>query len=485
MKLRSVFIFIVGGIFFLTACAGTSPTPNASLNTATPDPTVVEPTSTLSPAFTLTATQTPASVFVTIKPDEAEVTVRSGPGTTYAIVGKLQPGQKIAALGISKGSGWFQIEFPQSPDGKAWVFASLVDRTPGNLPAVDPGNGGATAPDSSPTAQMAARPEAIAAIQRYLKKDNVSFVYLGPDTNLNSPSLRKVDRYTVDDVTYSIDWETNWIVQIDASRSAIPSGTAFTTAELAQKAFMVVAELAPGIDLNALSPQQGSKGENYFFRWDGGAAVGFIQVGLTKTGALLTYLNALSNANSVQAIQSLSQGANPGSEQVKTANRIEIHLKNVRRANGKLEADLCFSMPDNEDWMLRKLSLRYAGSEQIGDWGSLIIPPIVPAANGQPGRRCDSIYFYVPDSADLSEFTITVYSIDAYPREGMMCTRIESVQQKLDALKIKMVCTSGDHSDSYQIVEKPASMSETEAQTLAMEIIDRTIKGPWEFTIHD
>ena len=432
----------------------------------------------------LTTTQTPASVFVTIKLDEAEVTVRSGPGTTYAILGKLQSGQKTAAIGTSKESEWLQIEFPQAPDGKAWVFTSLVDRTPGSLPVVGPGSSGGTSPDSTPTAQMVARPEAISIIKSYLKKENVTVEFLGQDTNLNSPSLRKVDRYAVDGITYSIDLETSWIVEIDASSSPIPPGTPLTTAGLAQKAFLVVAELAPGIDLIALSPQQGSKGENYFFRWEGGAAVGFIQVGLTKTGALLTYLNALSNGNSVQAIQSIPSSVNPGSEQVKSANGIEIRLKNVRRANGKLEADLCFSMPDNDDWMLRRLSLHYGGNEQIGDWGSLVIPPIVPAANGQPGRRCDSIYFFVPDSAVLAEFTITVHSIDAYPREGQMCARIDSVQQKLDALKIKVVCTSGDHQDGYQIVEKPASMSQTDAETLAGEVIDLTIKGPWEFIIH-
>ena len=82
MKLRSVYIFIVGSMALFSACAGTAPTPNGSPNTATPDPTVVEPTSPAAPPLTLTATQTPASVFVTIKPDEAEVTVRSGPGTT-------------------------------------------------------------------------------------------------------------------------------------------------------------------------------------------------------------------------------------------------------------------------------------------------------------------------------------------------------------------------------------------------------------------
>ena len=41
-------------------------------------------------------------------------------------------------------------------------------------------------------------------------------------------------------------------------------------------------------------------------------------------------------------------------------------------------------------------------------------------------------------------------------------------------------CTNGDHQDGYQIVEKPASMSQTDAETLSGEIIDLTIKGPCE-----
>lgn len=170
----------------------------------------------------------------------------------------------------------------------------------------------------------------------------------------------------------------------------------------------------------------------------------------------------------------------PFFENSKTVNGIEITVNNIRREKNELEADICFPVLDGEDWMLHKLSFLY-GNTTTSDYEGLVIDPIIPAENGIPGRRCDTIYFSLPEYVDLSEFTITVHSIYAPPREGGTCARAEIVAQRLAEQGIKAACVQEENFEGYQVVEKPASMSEAEAGQLLMDAMWYVIKGPWEF----
>jgi hypothetical protein len=182
---------------------------------------------------------------VTTKTGETEVNVRSGPATTAPVIGKLQAGEEATALGRTQGTDWIQIEFPKSPDGKAWVNINFIDLSAVELPITDSGSGEVSLLDPAKVTPNTGRPEAVEALQLYLKNETLSYVYLGPDVNLNSPSLSKVDRYIVDEITYSIDWE------IDSTHSPIASGAALTPGELEQIAVKLVSDLTPGININS------------------------------------------------------------------------------------------------------------------------------------------------------------------------------------------------------------------------------------------
>jgi hypothetical protein len=165
-------------------------------------------------------------------------------------------------------------------------------------------------------------------------------------------------------------------------------------------------------------------------------------------------------------------------------NGIEITVHNIRRGDNMLKADICFPVLDSEDWMLNQLALQCNGKE-IRDWGGSLIDPIIPAMNGQPGKRCDMVYFSVSDQEQISDFTISVLSIYAPPREGGMCERIDSIQKQLDKQEsgLKINCQEGNEMAGYQIVAKPDTMSEGEARIVIMDVINRTIQGPWEFFV--
>ena len=176
---------------------------------------------------------------------------------------------------------------------------------------------------------------------------------------------------------------------------------------------------------------------------------------------------------------------NPILKLSQTVNGIEIHASNIRRETNKLTTDICFQMPNNEDWMINQIALRYEGKE-IKDWEGSLIEPILPATITQLGRRCDAVSFNLSDNTSLSEFTIIVFSIYAPPREGETCERINYVQKKLDEQLsgIKVKCQEINGLATYQVLAKPASMSEDEVRKVVSSNEFFTIEGPWEFTIH-
>jgi hypothetical protein len=85
-----------------------------------------------------TVTGTPTGQFITVRMDQPQINVRGGPGTSYPKVGVLLTGQQAPAKGISAGGEWILVEYPGVPGGLAWVYAPLVDLSPGQLPVVEP-----------------------------------------------------------------------------------------------------------------------------------------------------------------------------------------------------------------------------------------------------------------------------------------------------------------------------------------------------------
>jgi hypothetical protein len=85
------------------------------------------PTATAGPP-TETATRTPTSEgrpFVEAISNDTNV--RAGPDINDAPVGKIYPGRTYPVLG--QRFDWYQIEFPDTPSGTAWVYSGVVTLT--------------------------------------------------------------------------------------------------------------------------------------------------------------------------------------------------------------------------------------------------------------------------------------------------------------------------------------------------------------------
>ena len=65
------------------------------------------------------------------------VNIRSGPGTTYPIIGLLRTGQNVETTGVSPDGTWWRISPPDLTHGDGWVSARYVTgHNTGNVPVV-------------------------------------------------------------------------------------------------------------------------------------------------------------------------------------------------------------------------------------------------------------------------------------------------------------------------------------------------------------
>jgi len=81
---------------------------------------------------------TPTGILATVIYAEP-INVRSGPSTVfYPIIGQLQSGDVVPALGVSPGREWVQISFAGGVNGIGWIYASFVTISGGELQIAEP-----------------------------------------------------------------------------------------------------------------------------------------------------------------------------------------------------------------------------------------------------------------------------------------------------------------------------------------------------------
>jgi hypothetical protein len=90
------------------------------------------------PPVTVTPAPPQAVEKVKITYQDGPVNVRSGPGTKYEMLGKVNPGDVLNATGTIESGEWIQIQFSAAPDGIGWISSEFTDydRSLNNLPAI-------------------------------------------------------------------------------------------------------------------------------------------------------------------------------------------------------------------------------------------------------------------------------------------------------------------------------------------------------------
>lgn len=211
--------------------------------------------------------------------------------------------------------------------------------------------------------------------------------------------------------------------------------------------------------------------------------------------------------------QSAAEAGTPATEQgilgeaTGVADSVELIATNLRIEGDRFLADVCFEMPDGSDWTIWEASLMYPGGV-IDAFGLTLIELWEPAIDGRqqvvsgtkevtvievsgevPGRRCDTLYFYLPADIPQDAFTIRIEAVAAPPREGETCLA-ENLQRVRAAMAVRgpgivIGCEQGSGYEGLVLVSWPEGMSRSAAEAIAFGgevFLDaHGRRGPWVF----
>jgi len=165
---------------------------------------------------------------------------------------------------------------------------------------------------------------------------------------------------------------------------------------------------------------------------------------------------------------------------------IEVRADRAWRDGKQINVDVCYSLPDGSDWSVYGATLQYTDASVI-DFSSTLLSLQEPV-EGQAGQRCDTLSFFnVPPDADLSAVTLIIDSVAAPPRAEDYCTiYMPKIQQTLieRGIAISLNCADVNGVQAMQIVGKPDTMSQEEAEQIVYSDEFYTVKGPWSFTFN-
>lgn len=161
-------------------------------------------------------------------------------------------------------------------------------------------------------------------------------------------------------------------------------------------------------------------------------------------------------------------------------NGIEVKVTNFRKEVNLLSMDVCYTMLDNSDWTIGKVSLKYDQMD-ISDHSTSLIER-QPPSSGQPGYRCDVLSFEVPNS-DLKRITVDIQTLKAEPRENEFCTSyLKKLNDKLTEQGIVAGCEQSEGAYGLKLVKKPDFVSQSEAEAKIFSEDYYSSKGPWKFS---
>lgn len=165
---------------------------------------------------------------------------------------------------------------------------------------------------------------------------------------------------------------------------------------------------------------------------------------------------------------------------------IDVRIDRAWQDGKQLNADVCYSLPDDSDWSIWKANLQFAGTV-VTDFGTTL-QSLQSPTGGQPGQRCDVINFFVPPDADLTNTTITIEAIAAPPREGEYCDLyLPKIQAALQARgqAITVVCTPDANGIQNMLITAfPPEMTQEQAEAIVYSDEFYSIPGPWVFTFN-
>jgi len=171
---------------------------------------------------------------------------------------------------------------------------------------------------------------------------------------------------------------------------------------------------------------------------------------------------------------------------VQSSSGIVVQVNRAWRDGKEVHAEVCYTLLDTSDWSIWSASLQFTGGSVV-DFGSTMLS-LQESVEGQSGVRCDDLSFFnIPPDADLSTAVITIDAIAAPPRAEEYCTiYMPKIQQTLNerGIAIQLACVDTAGMQTMQIVSRPDTMSQEEAEQIVYSDEFYSVKGPWSFAFN-
>jgi len=171
---------------------------------------------------------------------------------------------------------------------------------------------------------------------------------------------------------------------------------------------------------------------------------------------------------------------------VQATSGIVIQVNRAWRDGKEVHAEVCYTLLDTSDWSIWGASLQYVDGSVI-DFGATMLS-LQDAVEGQSGVRCDDLSFFnIPPDADLTNAIVTIEALAAPPRAEEYCSiYMPKIQQTLNerGTAIQLACVDSGGVQTMQIVSKPDTMSQEEAEQIVYSDEFYSVKGPWSFAFN-
>ncbi len=190
------------------------------------------------------------------------------------------------------------------------------------------------------------------------------------------------------------------------------------------------------------------------------------------------YATAVINATSYPTVQA------PQSNTSQNVSGFAVNLQRAWRDGKQVYTDVCYTLPDSSDWIIWSAQFNYA-DQTVTQFSTSMLSK-QDATNAQPGQRCDELTFYIPPDADLSAASLVIQSLGAQPTPDEYCSLLmPKIQEALTQrnIGITLGCNDVNGTMTMQILSKPTSMTDQEADQIVYSDEFYTVKGPWTFSV--
>jgi hypothetical protein len=166
---------------------------------------------------------------------------------------------------------------------------------------------------------------------------------------------------------------------------------------------------------------------------------------------------------------------------------VEFTASNFHTQDNHVFVDVCYDLPGNDVWDVNMATLQY-GDKSTSDFAVNEFFVDVAKDNKQKGSRCLSLDFYgVDPGGNFSTLKLMVGNIGQIPpTEGHECEgylgRINNNTKVLE-LGIEVACEQLPYGSQINVMKKPNSMSDEDANTWVAQAMYGQVNGPWEFTV--